>query len=175
MQQQWKTIKKTYVYKSHHLRIRHDDVQKPDGTTVTYDVVERDDFVCIIPKVGDTFYLVEQYRHPINQTSVAFPQGQIEQGEKPETTAQRELLEETGLVAQRMVLLSRLALGEGHHTQCFSIFLANNCRPGNRTVQNSEEVLQVKIYSFIELKSLVKKGSIVDSPTVAAFCLYMLQ
>lgn len=171
----WKTVKKNYVYTSAYLRVRHDDVVRPDGTPGTYDVVERDNFVCVIPKISDTFYLVEQYRYPIGQSSIAFPQGMIEKNEKPIDAAKRELQEETGLIASEILELGNLALGEGHHTQRYTVFVADNCTTGKILLQESEKNMVIRIYSFRQLKELIKNGSIIDSPTVAAFGLYLLQ
>ena len=44
----------------------------------------------------DIVILVKQFRFPINMYSIEFPAGLIDKGETPESTAVRELLEETG-------------------------------------------------------------------------------
>lgn len=44
----------------------------------------------------DKVILVKQYRFPIKKYSIEFPAGLIDKGETPESTAVRELLEETG-------------------------------------------------------------------------------
>ena len=52
-----------------------DQVIKPDGVYATHEIVERRDIVTIIAREKKTFYLVEQYRYPINARSLEFPQG----------------------------------------------------------------------------------------------------
>lgn len=44
----------------------------------------------------DKIILVKQFRYPINMFSIEFPAGLIDEGETPEQTALRELIEETG-------------------------------------------------------------------------------
>ncbi|WP_051900926.1 NUDIX hydrolase [Streptomyces aureus] len=71
----------------------HHVVRHPGGSAV---VAVLDD---------DRVLLVEQYRPAVDQVLLELPAGRTEKGEMPEETAARELLEETGYVAGRMVPL----------------------------------------------------------------------
>ena len=71
-----------------------------DGSTGIYRVVEKPDFVVIVPVEDDgQVHLVEQYRYPVKGRYWELPEGswEQEQGADPMEMARGELLEETGL------------------------------------------------------------------------------
>jgi 8-oxo-dGTP pyrophosphatase MutT (NUDIX family) len=72
-----------------------------DGKTRFWETVDRDgngSAAVIIAKIvpDNEILLVKQFRPPANKFMLEFPAGLIDPGEGPETTAHRELLEETG-------------------------------------------------------------------------------
>lgn len=172
----WQTISSKYVYESKWLKVRHDEVIAPDGKAGIYDVIEKNHFVLIIPKVGNEFYLVEQYRYPVKERSLEFPQGHVEDKEKLETALNRELSEETGLTSNNFVRLGFLWLACGHHTQGFHIFLTNDCREVNKNIHfGTESDMITSVLSQKEIEKRITDGIIKDSPTVAAYCLFKLK
>ena len=68
--------------------------------TFQREVVHHGGSAAIIPVFDDgTVGFVRQYRHPAMRYLLEIPAGALENGERPETGAARELLEELGLVA----------------------------------------------------------------------------
>src|SRR6476646_9206432 len=93
----WKKVASKQIHKNPWFDLREDDVIRPDGSPGKYYIIEGRDTALIIPKVGDTFYLTDQFRYVVNQRSIEFPMGGMEENEKLEDALRRELLEETGL------------------------------------------------------------------------------
>ncbi len=170
----WQTVSKKYVYESKWIKLRHDEVIKPDGTPGEYDVVEKKDFVLIIPKVNDSFYLVEQNRYPVESLSLEFPQGNVESGETDEEAALREFEEETGYKATKVKQLGHLWLAAGHHTQGYKVYLVEDFSEGVKHLEGSEADMMTKVLSEEALKDKIKVGEIKDASTIAAFTLYNL-
>ena len=76
------------VYRSRWLRVREDEVQFPSGVRGTYSVVDKPDFVLVIPYVDEGFWLVEQFRYPVGSREWEFPQGgwpSSAEGEEPDS------------------------------------------------------------------------------------------
>ena len=68
------------VYENRWMRVREDTIRRRDGSTGIYGVVEKPDFVVIIPVEDDgRVHLVEQYRYPVKGRYCELPQGSWEQ------------------------------------------------------------------------------------------------
>jgi ADP-ribose pyrophosphatase len=81
------------VYENRWMRVREDAIRRRDGSEGVYGIVEKPDFVVIVPVEEDgRIHLVQQYRYPVGTP-----------GADPADMARGELQEETGLIAARMV------------------------------------------------------------------------
>lgn len=86
----------------------------PVGREQHFYVLDTPDWVTIIPvlKNGrgeECFLMVEQFRHGSSSITLEFPAGIVDEGESPEDAAKRELLEETGYRAGRVVKLGEVS------------------------------------------------------------------
>lgn len=86
------------------------NVTKRHNTSYTgiegdYVVLDAPDWVIIIPETDKKFLMVKQFRHGENGLSIEFPGGVVDKGESPETAAGRELKEETGYKAGKLIKL----------------------------------------------------------------------
>ena len=95
------------VYENPWIRVREDQVLRPDGLPGIYGVVEfKNRAVGVLPVDHDgSVWLVGQYRYPLQAYSWEIPEGGSPESESPEATAIRELREETGLTAGRVELV----------------------------------------------------------------------
>ena len=97
----WTTLGSRPVYENPWIKVREDQVLRPDGQPGIYGVVEfKNRAVGVLPVEDDgAVWLVGQYRYPLQAYSWEIPEGGCPEGETPEETARRELQEETGLTA----------------------------------------------------------------------------
>lgn len=81
----------------------------PENTSSDFFLLDSPDWVIVVPLIRrdgkDFFVMVRQWRHGSAQISTEFPGGVIDKGETPEEAAKRELLEETGLIAKKLIHL----------------------------------------------------------------------
>ena len=94
-----KTLESRQIYRNRWMSLKEDRILRANGSEGLYSVIEKDDFVVIIPVENDEIYLVEQYRYPLGQRTTELPQGSWEcsRDAAPEDVARGELKEETGL------------------------------------------------------------------------------
>lgn len=96
-------IVKQTITKIGRFRIHMEQIEK-DGALRPFSYVEIKPGVTIVPFIdAHHILLVKEYRHPIKTWEFEFPSGMIDDGEKPVEAACRELMEETGYNADRLV------------------------------------------------------------------------
>ena len=87
----WTTLSSRLVYENPWIRVREDQVLRPDGQPGIYGVVEfKNRAVGVLP-VDDEgcIWLVGQHRYPLNSYSWEIPEGGSPQSETPKETAPR--------------------------------------------------------------------------------------
>ncbi|SMH42127.1 NUDIX domain-containing protein [Rathayibacter oskolensis] len=165
------------AYETPWIRVREDEVLWPGGSTGVYSVVERADYALVLPREGDGFWLVEQYRYPIGRRAWEFPAGGWPHGSAggdAEALARAELREETGLRAGRLRHLGRLNEAYGFVAQSVEIFLAEDLEHGEHEREATEQDMVQRWFSDREVADLVRSGAIVETAAVAALGLFWM-
>ena len=164
------------VYRNPWIRLREDTVEREDGSTGVYSVVEKPDFALVIAVERDGVWLVEQFRHPVARRAWEFPQGTWSSGTTgtPEDLARAELAEETGLRAGSLRHLGHLDLAPGLSTQEFDVWLATDLTPGPTAREATEADMQQAFVTEAELRAMVRDGRFTDGPSLAAYGLLLL-
>lgn len=165
------------VYENRWMRVREDAIRRRDGSTGIYGVVEKDDFVVIVPVHADgAITLVQQYRYPVAARFWEFCQGMWGGAEAdPREAAVHELAEETGLVAATLTEIGHLHAGYGTMRQGFRIFLATGLTQGEARPEIEEQDLVSRSFPRAEVERMLRDGEIKDSVTLAAWGLLALK
>ena len=177
MTQQIRCVGSREVYASQWLRVREDDIVYPDGRRSHYTVVERRDFVTVVPFERDGFWIVEQFRYPLQRREWEFPQGAWPAGRtgSVEELAAAELVEETGLRAAMLEHLGRLNSAPGLMSQHFDVFLATGLTEGEPQREASEADMVHRWVEAGELRRMAREGEFADGHSLAALALFDLR
>jgi ADP-ribose pyrophosphatase len=154
------------------MRVREDSVQFPNGSRGIYGVVEKPDFVAIVPIDTDKrIHLVQQYRYPVGGRYWEIPQGSWEDkpGSDPETVAMAELREETGLRAGRLVRVGHLFQAYGYSNQGYHLYVATELEKGLAKPEATESDMISRGFSVAEIRRMINDGEVKDATTIAAF------
>ncbi|MEU8307704.1 NUDIX hydrolase [Actinomadura sp. NPDC048955] len=165
------------VYENPWMVVREDEVERLDGSRGIYGVIDKPDFVVVIPEEGDGFHLVEEYRYPIGKRTWSFPQGSApgRREADPEELARRELAEETGLRAGTLRRIGYLNCSHGMSGQGFNVFVASDLEAGEADREPEEQDMRQKWVSREEFRALVRDGRITDDSTLAAYALLTME
>jgi 8-oxo-dGTP pyrophosphatase MutT (NUDIX family) len=163
----WQTISTREIYKNPWIRVREDEVVRPDGKTGIYGVVEIRPSVGVIAVTSDRrIALVGQWRYTLNKYSWEIPTGVSVEGEYPLDAAKRELREETGLEGASWEALGTIDNCNGVTTDVAHLFLATAHSAGHAD-PDPEEQLVLKWIELSNAVEMVVKGEITESVSVA--------
>jgi 8-oxo-dGTP pyrophosphatase MutT (NUDIX family) len=165
----WKTLSTRLVYENPWIRVREDQVIRPDGQRGIYGVVEfKNRAVGVLPvDEQGRIWLVGQYRYTVQAYSWEIPEGGSPPGESLEATAHRELREETGLTAGRLELIATAHLSNSVSDEAGYVFRATELTPGVGEPEGSERLL-VRRVAWREAERMLQTGEITDSLSVIA-------
>lgn len=154
------------VYRSRRLSVEEKQVSLPDGRVRDYVVVHPGPAVAMLPVMGENCLLIRQYRYAVDRYLYEVPAGTMEDGETPEGTARREMIEETGYAAGTLVPVGPILTTPGFSDEQIHLFLATDLTPSSLYGQDDDEVIEVERLSFVEAWSMVMNGTITDAKTI---------
>ncbi|MEU7479227.1 NUDIX hydrolase [Lentzea sp. NPDC042327] len=158
------------------MTVREDAIRRADGTQGIYGVVDKPDFALVIPLDGERVRLVEQYRYPIGLRRWEFPQGTAPDraDTDPLALAARELREETGLRAGKLVALGLLDVAPGMSSQRGRVFLATDLVEGFHEREPEEQDMRSAWFARADFEKMITRGEITDAQSIAAYTLLLL-
>jgi ADP-ribose pyrophosphatase len=165
----WTTLNSKFVYDNPWISLTEHDVINPSGGKGIYGIVHFKNLAIGIIALDEDMntYLVKQFRYPLNQYTWEIPEGGGELGVPAIESAQRELLEETGLKAKEWTLIQEMDLSNSVSDEHCILFLAKGLSQHESSPEETEDIT-VKKLPFEEAYQMVVAGEITDSLTVAA-------
>ncbi len=143
-----------------------------NGVTTELDIIRHPGASAIVPMVKkDEILLLKQYRHAVSGYLWEIPAGTYDGSEEPLICAQRELTEETGFIADTWHKLGEIVPVPGYSDERIHIFWASDMTPAAKQQLDADEIIEVHTVKFEDALSMIKKGTICDSKTIAGICL----
>jgi ADP-ribose pyrophosphatase len=147
------------------VRLRVGQVRLDDGRVANREVVEHPGGVAVVPVYGDSVILVRQFRIAIGRELLELPAGRIEPGERPEVAVLRELEEEVGFRAEKLIPVCEFYSCVGFSNEKTCIFLAFNLKK-THTDTEWDERIETIILPLEEIEDRLANKEFEDSKTI---------
>ncbi|MGB5595976.1 MAG: NUDIX hydrolase [Crocosphaera sp.] len=168
--QKWKILKSDFIVDNQWCRVRQDKVELSNGTIIDdYFVNVRPEIALILPITPNKeIVFVRQYRHGVQDILLELPAGTFEpQKEDSFTAAKRELEEETGYIAQELILMKTIYDNPVKDDNKIHIFLGLNAEKTGKIELDITEEIEVILVPIEDVVNKIMSGKICVAGTIA--------
>ena len=142
------------------------------GGEVAQEIILHPGAVAIVPLLEpDRVCLIQNRRIAVGETLIELPAGTLNPGEDPQAAAIRELAEETGYRAGKMVLLTECFMSPGILRERMHIFIATQLTAGPRALAADEQI-ETLIVSWNEAIQMIDERRIQDAKSIVGLLSY---
>ncbi|MGD9044169.1 MAG: NUDIX hydrolase [Desulfobacterales bacterium] len=165
-------VKRTaQVYKGRIFDFVTEDLTLPNGRDTEVAFIRHPGSIAVVPLLDDNIVVMEkQYRHPVGEYLLEIPAGTLEPNESPLDCAKRELMEETGFRAQKLVELGKIHMIPAYSDEEIHVFIARGLTPAEQNL-DPDEIIDVVTYPLAKAVQMIEAGKITDTLTIA--CIQM--
>lgn len=155
------------AYEGRLLKVDRDTVVLPGGRETVLETIRHPGASAALPFHDDgTVLLIRQYRHAMGGHILEVPAGKLDDGEAPDVCAIREVEEEAGVRAGRLVELGSIFTTPGFTDEIIWLYEAHDLTV-TATAHEGDEVIEVLRVPFDEAVAMARDGRIRDTKSVA--------
>jgi 8-oxo-dGTP pyrophosphatase MutT (NUDIX family) len=150
------------------------DFVSPEGEAFDREIVHHPGAVSVVPLLDDdTVVVVRQYRAALDAELLEIPAGLRDvDGEPPEETARRELIEEVGYAAGKLELLTSFHNSAGFSDEVCTVYLGLELSEAATDLQGLEEQhMTVEHLRLDDVPDRIARGEITDAKTIIGLLL----
>ncbi len=155
------------VYRGRSITVCVEEVELPSGARVELDIVRHPGAAAVVPfEDDDTVLLIRQFRHAAGGFIWEVPAGKLD-GDAPEVCAHKELAEEAGRRAGRLVALGSIFTTPGFTDEVIHLFAAFELTPVPQALEH-DEVIEVVPTPLARALAMVWSGELRDAKSALA-------
>jgi ADP-ribose pyrophosphatase len=160
-----KWIKQEEIYKAKIFSLWGGEVALDNGEVAVREYIRHSGGVGIVPVVDGNVVLIEQFRIAIERPLIELPAGRLEPNEDPMSCAARELEEEIGYRANKLIPIASYFASVGNSNERMYLFLALDLEKTRRRLESDERIGEIVI-SLEDVKKKLEKQEFEDSKTI---------
>lgn len=164
-----KTLTSECLYDGRIVKLYKDEVLLPSGSTGVREHIRHIGAACVVALTPENeLLLVRQYRYPFGAVLTEVPAGKLDSpDEDPRSAALRELKEETGADADRLIDLGVFYPTCAYTNERIFMYLATNVRPGVQHL-DEDEFLRYRTVGLEAFVEQILAGEVPDGKTQTA-------
>lgn len=164
-----KQLNSTNVYKGRLLDVYSDEIVLPNGHKSKREYIKHVGAACVVPIDDEGNVIIEkQFRYPFSKVLTEIPAGKLDSKAEPHLDAAlRELKEETGYSAEKMIYLGEFYPTCAYSDEIIHMYLATGLKKGEQKLDD-DEFVGVEKMPLEELVAEIMKGNIPDGKTQTA-------
>lgn len=161
-----KTLSTEIIYKGRIFTVTTDMAKLSNGAIRQRDVVHHNGGVVILAEKGTKILMVKQYRYPTEKVLLELPAGKLDRkGENTIEAAKRELLEETGHIAEHWEELGFIYPSPGFCDEKLYLYKASGLT-FDKQQPDENEIIEFYEFELDEIFDMIKRNEITDSKTI---------
>ena len=161
-----KILSQKVAYKGKKIEVREDRVLYANGKEHTVELVGHPGAVCIVARpTSNDVLLIRQYRYATGKELLEIPAGTLNPGEDPRECAFRELEEETGYRAGKMIERTRFYTTPGFTTEFMYLYEASQLVK-TQTNFDEDETIELDIVPNQEALQMIDDGRLQDAKSI---------
>jgi 8-oxo-dGTP pyrophosphatase MutT (NUDIX family) len=175
MHSHWTLLGSRRVFSDRLIAVDHDRyLLAGNGRSSDFTVIRTSDWINVIPITPDgRLVFIRQFRHGIREVTVEIPGGAIDPRDAdPRAAAERELLEETGYLAEKWEYLGYVTPNPALQDNRCHTFLASEAFRAAEPRFDPYERIEVALLSGKEAGEALRDGTVTHGLVLAAFGLY---
>ena len=162
------TLSSEVVYNGRIITVKKDTVMLENGQKAPRELINHPGGVCVVPLTDNgEVIMVRQFRYAYKKALLEVPAGKLNYGEDPFECGKRELMEETGAVAENYTYLGKVYPTPAYLDEVIHVYLAQGLSFGEQKL-DEDEFLEVERYPLSDLVQMVMNNEIEDAKTQVA-------
>jgi ADP-ribose pyrophosphatase len=158
------------VHRGRSITVQVEDVTLPNGQTVALDLVRHPGAAAVVPfEDASTVLLIRQFRHAAGGFIWEIPAGKLD-GDAPDVCAHKELAEEAGRRAGKLVPLTSIFTTPGFTDEVIHLFAAFDLSPVPQALEH-DEVIEVVATPLARALEMIYSGELRDAKSALALLL----
>jgi len=156
----------TPVFRGRVIEVNVERVQLPNGSVADLEIIHHPGGAAVVAiNERREICLLHQFRHAADGWLWELPAGKIDNREPPLQTAQRELAEEAGVIAERWESLGDVVSSPGVFTEVVHLFLATQLRAAAAQPEE-HEVIEIHWKPLDEVLHMARTGELRDGKSL---------
>ena len=160
-----KWIKNEEIYKGKIFSLWGGQVVLDDGEFAIREYIKHSGGVAMVPVLDGNIILIRQFRISIERELIELPAGRLEPNEDPMSCASRELEEEIGYRAKKLIPIASYFASVGNSNERMYLFLALDLDKTKPRLESDERIREI-VMPIKKVKEKLDNQEFEDSKTI---------